>query len=461
MSVRSQWRLARGIGRFTGGKYAKRQRKYVDTKLKNKRTPVSEAAEPNGLSRQSRCLVVGAGITGLACTAFLRRIGLAVDLYEVQSKAQYISKGRNGFGLWSNALSLLDKLDIVENLEKKGRYMAKAGYRDIMGRWLAHSSHSLGQSIREKPSSLFILESDLLEQLRSITGEPTFEKEVSHIEEIESEKYMIHCAKNSKNSLTSGNNSVYDLVIMALGSREAIGTDEKDMVNYRGYSVYRGLTKKGALSLQAETNTPDSFQTWAKGRRFATVPLRDSWVWYCTIPSRVKLYPGETSKISEDHFEELKQSFSAWHDPIPQLLAATNVKSVTVESAMAHSDIPRAVSGRIIYLGDVGCTLDPILAQGGGVAIEQAAALTSSLSNVINGKEDFESAIGDFERDREKRLKVLQQLSDFSQDIGCLEGPWDAVRNSLMCSIPSNIKCRVFDHFMAASLSKSLWNLNE
>mmetsp|Transcript_23284 Transcript_23284/g.32561 ORF Transcript_23284/g.32561 Transcript_23284/m.32561 type:complete len:435 (-) Transcript_23284:231-1535(-) len=409
-----------------------------------------------------RVAVVGAGISGLSTAACLQRIGYDVHLFEEKDKDRYLQdKPDHGFGIWSNALKCLAKLGLKEQLESRGRFMKEVGYKTKSGEWLAQPSRHLRQHIiesddQESPGSLFLLYSDLIKMLRSVAPPIKFS------------------TKFPQKMPSTSSSPEYDFHVIATGNN----LKKADIAAYQGYVVYRGLCPasenggrlKRGHSSQGGEGLNASFQTWSNGKRFATVPMRNHWVWYATIPTPVQqertaacgitLSP-RSWLVTEEQKRMLADEFSEWHDPILSLIENTGHEHITAEFAYSSLDttVPPSSSSsspQSIFLGDAAFVLDPILAQGGGVCIEEAFQLAYQISHAKKNSQPISVAFAALEQKRKRRIRTLQYLSNLSQTIGCLKSPIDTLRDASMLAIPRVLSCSSFDALMTASVSTSL-----
>jgi 2-polyprenyl-6-methoxyphenol hydroxylase-like FAD-dependent oxidoreductase len=105
-------------------------------------------------------------------------------------------------------------------------------------------------------------------------------------------------------------------------------------------------------------------------------------VWFATLPTSERPPEGEDVKAF------LRAQFGAWHAPIPALLDATAPDAILRDPAVAHRAFPPFPSSAdanappgppVTLVGDAGHGVDPILAQGAGVAVEDAYHLACAL----------------------------------------------------------------------------------
>ena len=128
-------------------------------------------------------------------------------------------------------------------------------------------------------------------------------------------------------------------------------------------------------------------QTWGPASRFASVPLADGQVWFATLPHTTTSSSTNAHSLLLDHFRR-------WHDPIPALLAATPPAAILRDDAVAHRVFPpfnsehqSQPSWPVTLIGDAAHGVDPILAQGAGVAVEDAFHLAGALGGLKGGKD--------------------------------------------------------------------------
>ena len=202
--------------------------------------------------------------------------------------------------------------------------------------------------------------------------------------------------------------------------------------------------------------------------------------------------------VDTEEYASLQLRFNNWHDPISTLLQSTPYDRVTVCDAVAFkSPVPRGLSkvytnvqcyisesemheslpttttaktnsngggGGVVavaYLGDAAHTLDPILAQGAGVAVEDACHLYEALllahahAHAQNNNNTpasttpiamITSTLQDYEQRRGRRIQKLHIISNLTQFIGHIEGQEaNNLRNMLINLVPTWVKGRLFD----------------
>ena len=222
----------------------------------------------------------------------------------------------------------------------------------------------------------------------------------------------------------------------------------------RDLSVSRSRRVSSPLSssLDEVLVLESSFQTWGLGSRFAAVPLSGGQTaWFATVafPDHHPLSStsggggggGVFGEDNEGGLAFLRGRFAEWHDPIPSLLDRTPPEAILFEHARA---LPSRMEGgaagrklgptcsrsnhhypRVALVGDAAHAIDPVLAQGTGVAIEDAAQLAASIARIQQDPSSSSytaaavgAAVASYEESRAGRVRVLAAVSDLSQFFG-------------------------------------------
>jgi 2-polyprenyl-6-methoxyphenol hydroxylase-like FAD-dependent oxidoreductase len=388
--------------------------------------------------------IAGGGPAGLTAAALLGRFGgdaLQVTLLTGGARDELADSFP--IGLWSCGLRALEVLGGLRRSERKGKYMRDSGYRCRDGRWLARptSMGSLSLQPQTPASILFVSQAKVLKNLRTLLAPSV------HV----LEENLVHADNHADGVTLYTENATIRNVDALIGAdgrysvvrrilRAARGHDDIDML-YRGYRLYRGISPVAL--------TEDAFQTWGRGARFASVPLLGGQVWYAAISGPpLGTTSGVPSTMVEEDFSALRGIFSDWHDPIDRLITSTPIGSCIVENAVAASAIPLMDLGRVALIGDAAHCIDPILALGASLGMEDAHVLTAALLSV---KEDeaIPGTIQRVARQRRQRARALAALSGLAQSIGELNSERAvSLRDATMLALPERLKRSVFDRIL-------------
>jgi 2-polyprenyl-6-methoxyphenol hydroxylase-like FAD-dependent oxidoreductase len=255
---------------------------------------------------------------------------------------------------------------------------------------------------------------------------------------------------------SDGQSKEADLVVVANGTfssfRKKLGKELDP--EYLGFKVYRGMSLDPTLP-----QTP--FQTWGPGGRFASVPIEGGNAWFYAVSSS----PKKAHVKEATCLTRVRQDVEDWHDPIRSLLDSTDPSSLRVDDAMTSSDVgeyimqesalfdgKKNLHSSMVFIGDAAHTIDPILAQGACVAIEDASVLAKCITNslqLVSGPNGIEkrvsipTAIGSFYRNRTRRIDGLQAASSLSYFFGHIDSALlCAVRDWVLKMTPGFLKRR-------------------
>ena len=326
---------------------------------------------------------------------------------------------------------MLKWMDVWQHIDKK-KSVVNSSYRTTSGSIIAKPYIGLSESWDNKNSLTFIKRNDLLESFDLVINNLENKKVIIRKNEII--KNISKTVKGIEMKTTKNETLITNLLIAADGQHSNIRSilyPKNDYLSYGGYIIYRGYTK----TMKDKPEQLDGFQTWGVGSRFACVPTYDGNVWFATIqrpplltPMDVKskiedmpsyvysgyIQPNMTlvqgnKNIEKQELDELISHFKTWHKPISELIAGTNLNDITVCNSFSYNEcMPNGLSGLpfpdatlykslaketdagVAFVGDAAHTLDPILAHGAGIAIEDAALLNMALhlsnESETNGK---------------------------------------------------------------------------
>ena len=206
----------------------------------------------------------------------------------------------------------------------------------------------------------------------------------------------------------NGFEAKHDVLIAADGIRSRVRSalfGSSDPI-YRGYTVWRGVASYEGDAIPPGANS----ETWGVGKRFGILkvgPAKFTWYGAANVPA--------------DHVDgprgrkhELLAAFSEWHEPIPELVAATPEDEIRKNGAYDVAPLHRWGKGRVMLLGDAAHACTPNLGQGGGMALEDAAVLAKCFAKESSAV----VALRRYEKLRRQRTRHIQQRSRLMGQIG-------------------------------------------
>jgi len=331
-------------------------------------------------------IVIGGSIAGLFATAFLRRIGWQVDIYE-RSSIELIGRG---VGIFASHLELFEALD------KCGAGTVDIGvivYKRIT------FNHS-GDVIAEKPLLQIVTSWDRLRQvlLRAVDRQRyhfghAFERVEQHGSGV-----VVHFA--------NGHSARADLLVACDGFRSGVRAHLAPQVQpiYAGYYIWRGAPNESDLSPETRRSMFPYFSFFLADQLQALgYPIsgsddelragyrRYNFGWY-RVADAEKLKDMCVDEYGEQHEFSVPPSLVR-RDLIAQMRAeAETLLPPQYLDCLHHIDqpfltpvydfcSPSLVFGRVVFVGDAASTPRPHIGFGVGKAGAEAQALAEALDN--------------------------------------------------------------------------------
>ncbi|MFI1461500.1 FAD-dependent oxidoreductase [Nocardia carnea] len=362
--------------------------------------------------QQRRAVVVGAGIAGLTAAVALRRRGWQVEVLE---KATEVGPAGSGLSLWPNGLRGLDTVGVGAPVREQALSATEAGMRDPSGRWLARTDVS---EIRDRYGDLVMIHrTDLFDILRGALGDESLRlgAVVDSVDITDDGVRVRHSRGTSETDLVLGADGINSTV-------RALHWPYTTRPAYAGYTAWRSIVRP-------RTPVTSGGETIGRGNRFGIAPLRDGRVYFygsATVPAGTDSPGGELA--------ELRRRFADWHDPIPDLLAATDPATLLRHDIYELPRLDSYVRGPVALLGDAAHAMTPNLGQGANLAIEDAVTVAA----LLDRHRDIETALAEYNRIRRARVEPLQRLSHRMGVVLQLSGmPTVLLRNTIMRMTPT------------------------
>jgi 2-polyprenyl-6-methoxyphenol hydroxylase-like FAD-dependent oxidoreductase len=362
--------------------------------------------------------IVGGGIGGVATALALRQAGIEATVYE---RAPQLREVGAGMMLWPNATRVLQRLGLLEDvLARSGsstHFLVRASNGTVL------MKIALGEF--DVPA-ICMRRSDLLAVL--LAKLPPGSIRLGH---------TLNGLKQSKDkvriSFESGLAAEHDALIGADGIRSKVRTElfgHSDPI-YRGYMVWRGVAHYDGRAIMSGANS----ETWGAGKRFGILNTgQGKFTWYAAV------------NVPPDHVDgpggrkrELQKAFVGWHEPILDLIAATNDHEMMKNGAYDLVPRRRWGEGRVTLLGDAAHPCTPNLGQGGGMALEDAAVLAKCFARETSPA----IALRRYEKLRRHRTRHIQQRSRLMGEIAQWENRVVVAGRQVVTGL---LPARLFEH---------------
>ncbi len=360
---------------------------------------------------QQKIAIVGAGLGGAAAATLLQKAGFQVDVYE---QAPAFSRIGAGIHMGPNIMKIFRRMGIEQQLSEMGSHPDFWFSRDgASGDYL--SRIPLGEFARKEYGAAYITvhRGDLhaLQMSTIAPGTTHFNKCLTRLEETDTHVNLY---------FSDGTNTQADIVIGADGInskiREELLGAEKPL--YSGWVAHRALIRSEELT-RYNLNFENCVKWWSEDRHmmvYHTTAKRDEYYYVTGVPHAAWDFQGNFVDSSR---EEMFDAFEGYNPTVQALIESS--ESVTKWPLLNRNPLPLWSRGRLVLLGDACHPMKPHMAQGAGMAIEDAAMLTRCLQET--GLSDYRTAFDLYEANRKNRASRVQAVSNANTWLRTQEDP--------------------------------------
>jgi len=363
------------------------------------------------MASTQKIAIVGAGLGGAAATTLLQQAGFDVSIYE---QAPEFSRLGAGIHMGPNIMKIFRRMGIEQQLDQMGSHPDHWFSRDGMsGDYL--SRIPLGEFARKEYGASYVtVHRGDLHALQMSTIKPGtlhFNKRLEKIEDTGDQVRL---------SFTDGTTASADIVIGADGINSKIREEllGHEAPLYSGWVAHRALITRDKLA-RYDLNFEDCIKWWSEDRHmmvYYTTGKRDEYYYVTGVPHPELDFEGPFVDSSR---EEMFEAFQGYHPTVQALIESTD--SVTKWPLRNRNPLPLWSRGRLVLLGDACHPMKPHMAQGAGMAIEDAAMLTRCLQET--GLSDHRTAFELYEANRKERASRVQAVSNANTWLRTQEDP--------------------------------------
>jgi 2-polyprenyl-6-methoxyphenol hydroxylase-like FAD-dependent oxidoreductase len=369
-----------------------------------------------------RALVVGGGIAGLATAIGMQRSGREVVVLE---RAPELWEVGAGISLWPNAVNALRRLGIGDAVEAAGAPAHEAAFRTWRGAQLGASITTQLQARFGAPLVL-IHRARLQAAMRRALGGDAIRLGAECVAVEQHDRGVTV-------RLADGGVERGAVVIGADGLRSRVraGLFADGPPRYAGITAWRGVVPLD----DALAGRIASGESFGQGSLFGVARLNGSQAYWWASARRRETDEEEPAVEKSS----LLRAFSRWHDPIPELVAATPPEAIVRTCLYERSSLERLGVGRIALVGDAAHPMLPNLGQGACQAIEDAFVLADEL----DAADDVVGAVGRYDARRAHHTAAVVKASRQMSRVAHLRNPLaGGLRNTLLRAIPASISLR-------------------
>ena len=332
--------------------------------------------------------IIGAGIGGVALAVACLHRGIPFTIYERDANFDTRSQG---YGLTlqqaSKAIEGLGLLSLKDGVNST-RHLVHTTHGNVVGEWGVRKWIQGDDNTKTKRSNIHIARQSLRMELLNQLGDPERVKwshQLLDFKENKSKGVTLRFQVNGELKTVKA-----DLVVGADGIRSTVRRfiigDEQSPLRYLGCIVILGICPLSALA-EMNSSLLDSatvFQTANGKERIYIMPYNeDSVMWQLSFPMTEK----EAKELSAQGPKALREEAirrTQWHDPIPQILLATQEVHVSgypvYDRELLHSGLLKN-AGKVTLIGDAAHPMSPFKGQGANQALLDALALARAISS--------------------------------------------------------------------------------
>lgn len=332
--------------------------------------------------------IIGAGIGGVALAVACLHRGIPFTIYERDANFDTRSQG---YGLTlqqaSKAIEGLGLLSLKDGVHST-RHLVHTADGNVVGEWGVRKWIQGDDKTKTKRSNIHIARQSLRMELLNQLGYPERVKWSYQLLDFKEDKSKGVTLRFQVNGAIKTVNA--DLVVGADGIRSTVRRfiigDEQSPLRYLGCIVILGICPLSALA-EMNSSLLDSatvFQTANGKERIYIMPYKeDSVMWQLSFPMTEK----EAKELSAQGPKALREEAirrTQWHDPIPQILLATQEVHVSgypvYDRELLHSGLLKN-AGKVTLIGDAAHPMSPFKGQGANQALLDALALARAISS--------------------------------------------------------------------------------
>jgi salicylate hydroxylase len=352
--------------------------------------------------------IIGGGIGGLTAALALRRLG--ADPIVLEQTGRYGRVGAD-INLTPNAVKALDGLGLGTVLRARAGRPTHRISR-VWDTGAETSRLALSNSAEEKYGSpqLTLHRADLLGALERALPEATVElgRRVVHVEPGETET-TVH--------FEDGSTRVFDVVIGADGIHSATRTSifGAEHPRFTGVVAFRAIVPGDRLRGQPNVDAFTKWWGWNHQTQIVTFPLGPEGDVFVFATIGQESWTHESWTLHGD-VEELRALYATFH---PEARALLDACDSVLKTALYERDPMLSWSrGRAVLLGDACHPMLPFMAQGAGMAIEDAVVLARCLTRDPARPDLGIAAYEAARRERASRVQLGSRANTWLKDGG-------------------------------------------
>ncbi len=355
-------------------------------------------------------LIVGGGVGGLALGCKLANSRLKICVLEARSE---VKQSKRGLTLQPNGLEALEKLGPLDEVMRIGVKTSRVVWYEIGGGLLA----TLDYSLLNHPQNylLTVVPSDLELVLRNefvksggTIYDSTFFQELHR----DQPRHVVVKAQRKGSPVEFSAR----MLIGADGEnsrvRKAIGVPTR-VREYPDHFLF--MMARPVKSFQEEAR-----QYLARGKMIGCFPSRDSTYIFYYLPR------GRLDKLKERELPSFKDELVIIEPELSGALDNLHSWDDLAYAVPMRVDLNSWVGDRVALLGDAVHALDPSLAQGANMTLQDAVILADTIEGCFQSGDFSTDALKPYENARRKQVEFLQRQAERTAQVTTTESRFSA-----------------------------------
>jgi len=359
---------------------------------------------------QTKIVIVGAGIGGLAAAACLRTAGFEVEIYE---RARELRSVGSALSLMTNALTALAEVGVKPDFEGRALVFESLSFLTRKGRPIR--TIDFGELARRiGQPNLVIHRASLQQALLEQAADCKIELGVTTTGYVRDGDGVVV-------TFQDGREVRADVLVGADGLNSAI---RATIAGSERPTDWKYIVWRATPAFSHPKLTPAyAAHYWGRGQRFGLVDIGGGNVyWWGT-----KNMPAEHAQDWRGGKAGIQRLFAGWAEEVQAVIEATPEEGITSLPAQDRPFLECWGVGPVTLLGDAAHPMLTSLGQGAAIAIEDGAVLAHCLATI----NDPQAALRAYEDRRRDRARAMVESSRALSRIEQLEHPLQTAARAL------------------------------
>jgi 2-polyprenyl-6-methoxyphenol hydroxylase-like FAD-dependent oxidoreductase len=343
-------------------------------------------------------VVVGGGLAGLTLATALSVGGHRTAVLEARKG---VAPVKRGMSLAPNGLQVLDRLDLLSEIEGIGRKVRVVKYLKSSGELLAAYDYSL-LGCRQNYLLAF-----LPHELEALLRKRAEQKQVRIYEGASFDAFL------RESGQVSGVRATIDGRQLNLSAKVVVGADGGRSMVRQAAGIQANSEQYTSSYLVTVADAADDSQGEAKhylarGRMLGNFPLPHGRYLFYYLPT------GKFENLKANGLERFKMGLTTLAPELTECLETVNSWNDFSYMIPQEARVDSWVADHVALVGDAAHSIEPSLGQGGSLALSDVDALLQVL-DMCFAKSDFSAtALKSYEAARRPQTELLQRMAELT-----------------------------------------------